>query len=106
MAIFDIGRIGYVYTGTVVDLGGLTDTSYNAYLFHHQVVSYLKEHKIEYLVLPRDVGINSRLGLIPDQSFALEQIATACAESSEWTYSKNLTNSAAQCQDLVRIHYR
>jgi hypothetical protein len=106
IAIFDIGRIGYVFTGTVVDLGGLTDTSYSAYLFRRQVATYLQEHKIEYAVLPRDAGINSRLGLISGQEVDLEPIAHACADFYEWNFTKTLTNNAAQCQDLMRIHYR
>jgi hypothetical protein len=106
VAIFDIGRIGYVFSGTVVDLGGLTDASYSAYLFRRQVPTYLQEHKIEYAVLPSDAGINDRLGLISGKEVDLEPIAQACADSYEWNFARTLTNNAAQCQQLVRIHYR
>ncbi len=111
VAVFDIGRIGYELKGNLVDLGGLTDSAYIAYLYGNRVPEYLQQHSISLIVLPVDSGpensvIGGQLHLIDNPNLRLEPLHRACTPYPIWHVGWVETRHAAQCQELYRIHFR
>ena len=56
IASFDIGGIGYFSERSIVDIGGLTDSSMVPLLWQGRVAEYLKSERVTYLVLPLGFG--------------------------------------------------
>ncbi len=109
LAVFDIGRIGYGYRGSVVDLGGLTDTRYAAYMLSGRVPEYLREHGIRYVVLPTEMDRSSRLAdklrITGNPQVKLELMDRACSPEGVWQLGFLQTNDAFQCQELDRVRF-
>lgn len=109
VASFDIGRIGYIYGGNLVDLGGLTDSSFLPYMRQHRVFSYLKDRGIDYLVWPTDQNGESSvpqiLAFSSEEKQTIAEITRFCAPYNLWFESYAFTIDAAQCQTLYKIHF-
>lgn len=109
VASFDIGRIGYIYGGNLVDLGGLTDSSFLPYMREHRVFSYLKDRNIDYLVLPTppsgEFSVRQIFIITPEQSRDMTRVAQFCVPYKLWLSSFAFTSDAAQCQTLYRLHF-
>ena len=109
VASFDIGRIGYIYGGNLVDLGGLTDSSFLPYMREHRIFSYLKDRNIDYLVWPTHPNGASSVPQIfvftPEESRDMTEVMQFCAPYKLWYGSYAFTSDAAQCQTLYRLHF-
>ncbi len=109
LAVFDIGRIGYSYRGSVIDLGGLTDPGYAAYLASGRVPEYLREHQIRYVVLPTGMDRSSRLAnslrLTGNPAVVLQPMYRACSPVGAWWLGYLQTDDAFQCQELDRVWF-
>ena len=110
LAIFDIGRIGYSYHGSVVDLGGLTDPAYTPYLLGGQVPAYLQQHGIRFVVLPMDPDGSSRIGaalrLTGNPDVVLRPLFRACSPTATWSLGFLETSDALPCQELDALSFR
>ncbi|WP_245536255.1 hypothetical protein [Terriglobus roseus] len=99
LAAFDIGRVSYEWKGQVIDLGGLVDPSYYHYLVSGQVPQYLRDKRIQYVMLPgagtKDMGFSDRDGL--------EVVFRRCSESADWLLGWRYTINATQCQEIDRV---
>jgi len=109
LAVFDIGRIGYSINGSLVDLGGLTDADYLPYLFRGDVSLFLKQHRVQYIILPGSQEHPEQYvgKLIPEyrKFLTLESLKTFCAPEVEATQVMMMTGAAAPCQTAYLIHY-
>jgi hypothetical protein len=111
VAAFDIGRMGYIYGGDLIDLGGLTDSSFLPYLREHRLISYLEDRKISYFVWPvwppnrDDYPLKPQiLVLAPAITKSLVTIASFCSPIQEYKISFGATMMAAPCQTLYRLN--
>jgi hypothetical protein len=109
VAVFDIGRIGYVLGGSLVDLGGLTDPQFIPAFKAHRVVEYLEARQVRYVVLPtlrQDRGLFATVVLGPmGGSYGLEPLHTDCyPDGPAWTVFF-ATGAAWPCQTAFAIHY-
>src|SRR5882757_4239240 len=104
VASFDIGRIGYIYGGRLVDLGGLTDSSLLPYMREHRLMDYLAERDIPYFVWPSNPdggsGVPQVLDLTPQIRRKITTLASFCAPGDAWAISYAATTDAAPCQTL------
>lgn len=109
VAAFDIGRIGYIYAPNLVDLGGLTDSSFLPYLRRHQIFAYLKDRHIQYLVWPTggdgSLALNQIVVFTPEERRDMTEMARFCAPRDLWWTSFSATSDAAQCQTLYHLHF-
>jgi len=106
IAVFDIGRIGYLRGGPMVDLGGLTDSGYIASLYGDRVPQYLRDRSIGLVVLPEDDQqsvIGNWLNLVGNPDVALQLVHEACTAEPVWSVGWIETRHAARCQGLFRI---
>jgi len=108
VASFDIGRMGYIYGGRLVDLGGLTDNSLLPYMREHRLIAYLVERDIPYFVWPTNRDDSSRvpqvLDLTPEMRQKITKLASFCAPEDAWDISYAATNDAAPCQTLYQFN--
>jgi hypothetical protein len=113
VAVFDIGRIGYA-RGTsgdprIIDLGGLTDSGYLAYLYGGKVPEYLALHDVRYLVLPVDpVGASDvahRLRLQGNPAVKRRRLFQACSTHDAWEPGWFETGNAFQCQEVDSVTF-
>ena len=111
--MFYIGRIGYV-RGTsgdphIIDLGGLTDPTYLAYLYGRQVPRYLASHDIHYIVLPVDPrgqsALGNRLRLVDNPEVQRSPLFRACSATADWQLGYVQTGNAAQCQEVDSVRF-
>ena len=108
LAVFDIGRIGYLRGGPIVDLGGLTDSDYIASLYGDRVPQYLRDRSIGLIVLPEDDQqsvIGNWLNLVGNPDVALQLVHEACTAEPIWSVGWIETRHAARCQGLFRMHF-
>lgn len=108
IAVFDIGRIGYLRGGPIVDLGGLTDSGYIASLYGDRVPQYLRDRSIGLIVLPEDDQqsvIGNWLNLVGNPDVALQLVHEACTPEPIWSVGWIETRHAARCQGLFRMHF-
>lgn len=109
VAAFDIGRIGYIYGGKLVDMGGLTDSSFLPYMREHRIFSYLEDRHIDYLVWPTyESGVSSIpqiLVFTPEESREMTEVAQFCVPHKLWYESFAFISNAAPCQVLYRLHF-
>ena len=108
VAVFDIGRIGYIDSGNVVDMGGLTDSSFLPYMREHRILNYLEQRKIQYLVWPTAEDNTSAIPKIfaftSDTGHNMTEVARFCAPH-DWALSFPFTEDAAPCQTLYRLQF-
>jgi hypothetical protein len=111
VAAFDIGRMGYIYGGDLIDLGGLTDSSFLPYLREHRMISYLEDRKISYFVWPvwpsnrADYPLKPQiLVMTPAITKNLVTVASFCSPVPEYKISFGATMMAAPCQTLYRLN--
>ncbi len=113
VAVFDIGRIGYD-RGTsrdprIVDLGGLTDSGYLAYLYGGRVPLYLAAHGVYYVVLPVDPSggsaIGQRLRLTDNPEVVRNRLFQACSTVDDWRLGWIETGNAVQCQEVDSLRF-
>jgi hypothetical protein len=113
VAAFDIGRIGYD-RGTsgdprLIDLGGLTDPAYLAYLYGGRVPLYLASHDIHYVVLPVDPlgrsAIGRRLRLTDNLEVERIRLFQACSPPADWRLAWIETGNAIQCQEVDSVRF-
>lgn len=99
VASFDIGRISYDRTsGPVIDLGGLADPGYVAYLKSGRTAQYLAARNVKYVVVPE--------GMLAD--LALQQavgapLAQFCSPRQLWLIGYAATHHAARCQTIYAL---
>jgi hypothetical protein len=110
IAVFDIGRIGYQLHGNLIDLGGLVDYKLHPYLVSGHVADYLRQHGIEYIVLPvsadpEDSGFATSLTIDPQHGARLTPIHTVCANSAVAQLAFTAFATATPCQRLFTIQY-
>ena len=107
VAAFDIGRMGYIYGGRLVDLGGLTDSSYLPYMQKHRLMDYLIAKDIPYFVWPSNPdgtsGVPQVFVFTPDIKRRITRIASFCAPQDAYIISYRVTDLAAPCQTLYRL---
>lgn len=105
VASFDIGAIGYYGGNRIVDLGGLVDPSYLAYLYNAKVAKYLEQKKVRYIVLPInpgpiEEGIVKGLGL---QRIQKQELVRFASRSDLWEEGFAATRHAFETQALFQI---
>lgn len=109
VAAFDIGRIGYSINGSLVDLGGLADADYLPYLFRGEVSLFLKQHRVQYIILPgsQEQPEEYVSRIMPDyrKFLTLESLKMFCAPEIEAKQVMMMTGAAAPCQTVYLIHY-
>ena len=109
IAVFDIGRIGYGLHGSLVDLGGLTDRFYLPYLFGGRVPEYLRQHGVQYVVLPTSPGRASPFQhtLLPagQTAFTLTPLKTICFSLDRAVLVMKGTGAALPCQTAYAIGF-
>ncbi len=110
LAAFDIGRLGYQFHGSVIDLGGLVDNGYLPYLRSGRVGVYLQQHDVSYVVLPTDRPFGNPwfghpMGLDPAHGVTLTPVHAVCAAPEVAELAATSTGIAARCQSLYRITY-
>lgn len=109
VAVFDIGRIGYDVRGSLVDLGGLTDPQYLAYLKSRTVPGYLAAHGIRYVVLPTapEMPERFRRKLLPEEPvpYELEELHTVCSTAERTRAVLAATGAALRCQTAYAIWF-
>lgn len=107
VAAFDIGRMGYLYGGSLVDLGGLTDNSFIPYLREHRLINYLEDRNIPFFVWPSNPDGSSNVPNIfvftPESRRQMIAIASFCAPVKEYHLSDEATGLAAPCQTLYQL---
>lgn len=105
IAALDIGAVAYADgPQRIVDLGGLTDSSYLPYLMHRQIGRYLRGRGAPYLMwvynpdgtpdMPNEINIRPQLGIA-----GAERLAVFCAPRAAWL----LTRYHAQCQAIYQL---
>ena len=107
IAVFDIGKIGYVLHGRLVDLGGLTDAGYLPYLMNGRVLEYLQERDISYIVLPTDPSPSDFLLKLFSRSNPprLHELKTVCVPVPLANEVASASVAAARCQSAYRISF-
>lgn len=109
IAVFDIGRIGYGLHGSLVDLGGLTDRFYLPYLFGGHVPEYLRQHRVQYVVLPTSPGQASPFQhtlLTPGHTaFVLKPLKTICFPLDRAVMVMKGTGAALPCQTAYALDF-
>ena len=107
IAVFDIGKIGYVMHGRLVDLGGLTDAGYLPYLMNGRVLEYLQERDISYIVLPTDPSPSDFLLKLFSRSNPprLQELKTVCVPVPLANEVASASVAAARCQSAYRISF-
>ena len=109
VASFDIGRVGYIDTGNILDMGGLTDSSFLPYMREHRILDYLEQQKIQYLMWPTEEDNTSAipwiLALTPSGTRNMTEIARICAPHNLWALSFPFTMDAAPCQTLYHLQF-
>jgi len=110
VAAFDIGRIGFLYGGSLVDLGGLTDSSFLPYMREHRIFDYLSERNIQYLVWPTSesgtLDVPQVLEFTQENRRSLTEVVRFCIPHAMWLTSYSVTLDAAPCQTLYQLHFR
>jgi hypothetical protein len=102
VAAFDIGRISYDLDRPIIDLGGLVDPSYFAYLENHRVRAYLSQQHADYLVSPSG-GFEPFLGFPNSSRPQLAKLAEFCSPHEAWNIGWIPTGHAEQCQIVYKI---
>ena len=106
-AALDIGRMGYLYGGTLGDMGGLTDGAFLPYLREHRAWVYLQTHGVQYLVWPTSEDGTLDVPQIVQFSAGnrehMEQLQSFCVPEDLWFTSYSVTSDAAPCQRLYRL---
>lgn len=98
VAAFDIGRISYTSGRYIVDIGDLTDPSFNEYLKQRRALSYIEEKHASVVVLPGN-GFAFDLGL----AGLTEVEAKFCSPYDAWRIGFVYTLNAMQCQVVYRV---
>lgn len=107
IAVFDIGKIGYVLHGRLIDLGGLTDAGYLPYLLDGRVAQYLRERHISYIVLPT----NPSPAMFANRLFGnsklpqLEELHTVCVPIGLADEVASASNAAERCQSAYLMRF-
>jgi hypothetical protein len=103
VAALDIGAIAY-FDGPerIVDLGGLTDSSYLPFMREQRIGDYLSARKISYLMWVYNPdgtpGLLNHFD-ITSQLKSREQLAMFCSKTADW----KIVRYHAQCQVIYRI---
>jgi len=103
VAAFDIGRISYTWGKGLLDLGGLVDPSYVPYLTSGHIPEYLREHHIQYVVLPSKAA--DEFGFTHDPSLTMTKLSEFCSPYDPWIIGFRYTIHAMECQELYRLQY-
>jgi hypothetical protein len=103
VAAFDIGRISYTWDKPLLDLGGLVDPSYVPYLISRHIPEYLREHHVQYVVLPSKAA--DEFGFTDDLSLTMTKLSEFCSPYDPWIVGFRYTIHAMQCQELYQLHY-
>jgi hypothetical protein len=113
IASFDIGGIGYFSERSIVDIGGLTDSSMVPLLWQGRVAEYLKSERVTYLVLPLGFGPLStvdgwnlyyRLNLAHAPELGLELLSRKVSSDLVWRRGSYATLNASPMQALFRVN--
>ncbi len=117
VASFDIGGIGYFGNRRIIDLGGLSDAGFTPYLVANQTAAYLKEHGIQWLVLPMgfaDPGsgrhdacewFKASLSLCYRPEMTMQEMTSFATAEPEWKVGFLALHHAAPSQVLYRISW-
>jgi len=106
IGVYDIGAIGYFSHMDIIDLGGLVDPKFFAYLFSNRVPEYLDQKGAKLVILPTDgkqVHFAERLGLLNNPVIRLEPIHTEAIDYDTWLAGNLYTQHAYQFETLFRI---
>ncbi len=107
VAALDIGRMGYLYGGTLGDMGGLTDSAFLPYMREHRAWAYLQEQGVDYLVWPTTEegypDVPQILRFTPENRADMEELQSFCVPRALWFASYAVTTDAAPCQRLYRL---
>lgn len=103
VAAFDIGRISYTWDRHLLDLGGLVDPSYVPYLTSGRIPEYLREHHVDYVVLPSKAA--DEFGFTHDPSLTMTKLSEFCSPYDPWIIGFRYTIHAMQCQELYQLQY-
>jgi len=107
VAAFDIGRIGYIYGGKLIDLGGLTNSKFLPYMQQHRMMDYLEARHVEYFVWPSDRDgasmIPDELTITPEIRERLVTVKSFCAPVVVWKINLEAIGNATPCQVLYRV---
>lgn len=113
VAVFDIGGIGYFSHMKTVDLGGLTNPDFQPYLFSHRVAEYLKEHDVQWIILPMNGDeedacnfFRNHLGLCNQSGMSMEKVTSFFTPPKLWQEGMEATRNAFQGQVLYKIHWQ
>jgi hypothetical protein len=108
VAAFDIGRMGYLDSGRIVDISGLVDKSFLPYLRDNQMMSYLRNRKVLYFVWPSRIDGSSDipriLTITPELQQEVNEVKIFCAPQTAWSISHRITVNHARCQVLYRLN--
>jgi hypothetical protein len=104
---FDIGRMGYLYGSNLIDLGGVTDSSFLPFMREQRVLEYLAEQQIHYVVWPSiESGASAIPGLLDLPAVSTPQITVldrVCSPHDVWRKG-SVTGHATPCQTLYLLH--
>lgn len=103
IAAFDIGRISFAWRRNISDLGGLVDPSYVPYLKTGQVPEYLKEKRIQYVILP-GADMPAALGFSEADLIHMRRLALFCSADASWMIGFMYTGHAYRCQQLYQLY--
>jgi hypothetical protein len=107
VAAFDIGRIAYMRSGQIVDLGGLANKSFLHYKKTNQIITYLNNRNISYFVWPSKMDGSSDIPWILDETpkinEKLTEVVIFCVPHNIFVAGNNATYTHAPCQQLFRI---
>ena len=103
VAAFDIGRISYGWGRPILDLGGLVDPAYVPYLTSGHIPEYLREHRVEYVVLPSKAA--DEFGFTHNPTLTMTKLSEFCSPYDPWIIGFRYTIHAMQCQELYQLHY-
>jgi hypothetical protein len=107
LAAYDIGRIGYLYGANLIDLGGLTDSSFLPYMQQHRILDFLDRNHIPYFVWPSALDGSSTIpdafAITPQTSQKLIRVVSFCAPKDAATINYEVIGNVTRCQDLYRL---
>jgi hypothetical protein len=112
VASFDIGGIGYASKRSIIDAGGLSDARSAALVAEGRVWEYLRDERVEYLVLPLALDdapvaydMGDRLALFDNPATSLEPVLQLSSPREVWAPGVNATWNAAPRQVLFRVRF-
>jgi ankyrin repeat protein len=114
VASFDIGGSGFFAHRPVLDLGGLVDGNVVALLREGRIWEYLRDHSIDYVVLPLGyspptfpdaINFGQRLHLFENPALDLNPIRELQTEPAIWGPGILCTANAAPTQMVFHVDY-